>query len=205
MHYYFYSDLKDCNIIAGEAETFFKDAVNDVDELVSYGKLNGNYHTLDNPPSDIVKKLLFGTKKGHIYRFETKNKLSDSKIKLLISTLIMNIMGNVQIIPTSKFKEPETYKEFLNKILARTKQSYNRVMEDDLDERYKFSECSTTFSLHRKMSQLNQDWWHRRDKGLTFKTNWNNYYIHYEVDNFLQHLKALKALNAMEEKQEAKE
>ncbi|WNA16057.1 hypothetical protein XaC1_414 [Xanthomonas phage XaC1] len=204
MHYYFYSDLKDCNIVAGEAEAFFKDAVNDVDELISYGKLNGNYHTLDNPPSDVVKKLLFGTKKGHIYRFETKNKLSESKVKLLISTLIMNIMGNVQIIPASKFKEPEIYKEFLNKLLARTKQSYNRVIADDLDTKYKFTGNNTSFALQLKVSRFNEDWWQRQSKGLTFKTNWMHYYIHYEVDNFLIHHEALNALNALQEKSEGK-
>lgn len=193
MKYYFYSDFKDCNILKGDAVEMFTAAVNDVDELVSYGKLNGNDFDLYNQPSDKIKKHLFGTSKGHIYIFKTVNELSEPKLKVLKNSLIMNIMGNVQIRPSSDFIKDDVFKDYLEKRIKSTKKSYDRILLDRLDTRYNILDnYQTSDDFYSINSRMQYDFYHDFYEGRClgthrYKTNWNYHDFFGNTRNFIIH------------------
>ncbi|WNA16058.1 hypothetical protein XaC1_415 [Xanthomonas phage XaC1] len=200
MKYYFYSDFKDCNILSGDAEEMFTTAVNDVDELVSYGKLNGKDFDLYNQPSIKIKKHLFGTAKGHIYVFETVNELSEPKLKVLKNSLIMNIMGNVQIVPTSDFLKDDVFKNYLEKQIKSTKKSYDRILLDKIDTRYNvMNNYETSDDFYSICSRMQNDYYQSGYLGIMkYKANWDYHDFFCNTRNFIIHTLCKDKLKELE-------
>lgn len=134
MEYYFFADLHDCNVSHYKMCEYFQDGIEDVgidSDWCTLYKINGDLSSLTNPTSKDIKKTLFNSSKGHIYKFKTENEISDTKLQLLKSTLVMKIMGNLEIKPTFFMNDDESTIKYFKMYIKR-----HKSIEKDIEKRY---------------------------------------------------------------------
>lgn len=98
--YFLYADIYRAKISDRQIRDYFKMAMEDVGiDHMYLDKHHGTNYDHENPSSIEVKQEIFGAEKGrgYLYVFHVEDELSTSQINLIKNSLIMNIMGVVDI------------------------------------------------------------------------------------------------------------
>lgn len=118
--YFLYADIYRAKITDKQIREYFRMAMEDVGiDHMYLDKHNGTGDDVNNPSSIDVKQEIFGAEKGrgYLYVFKTSTELTTSQISLIKNSLVMNIMGVVDIKSTDALQDFNYVVRFLKKTI----------------------------------------------------------------------------------------
>lgn len=118
--YFLYADIYRAKITDKQIREYFKMAMEDVGiDHMYLDKHQGSGSDEHNPTSIDVKQEIFGADKGrgYLYVFKTDKELSSSQISLIKNSLVLNIMGVVDIKSFDALNEFEYKVRYLKKLV----------------------------------------------------------------------------------------
>lgn len=118
--YFLYADIYRAKITDKQIREYFKMAMEDVGiDHMYLDKHNGTGDDVNNPSSIDVKQEIFGAEKGrgYLYVFKTSTELTPSQILLVKNSLVMNIMGVVDIKSTDALQDFTYIVRYLKKMI----------------------------------------------------------------------------------------
>ncbi len=160
MKYFLYADIYRAKVPDSQIRKYFEMAMEDIgldpeENCMYLSKHNGEEGSITNPNSITIKREIFGAEngRGYLYTFYVDEKLSDSKMALLKNSLVMNIMGVVDV------KSEDCLKDYHFLVRNTTKMiKMNEYIIQDLDNIYptlKFMDFEEECNARKIVSQLN--------------------------------------------------
>lgn len=173
--YFLYADIYRAKITDRQIREYFKMAMEDVGiDHMYLDKHQGSGTDENNPTSIEVKQEIFGSEKGrgYLYVFKTDKELTSSQILLIKNSLVMNIMGVVDIKSFDSLND-FTYKvRFLKKFVKNNDYSVR-----DLERKapkIKFLDFEKDYSLSQVLQIIDP------------KRSYGRYGLEYQIDTYFK-------------------
>ena len=184
--YFLYADIYRAKISDRQIREYFKMAMEDVGiDHMYLDKHHGTNYSVENPSSIEVKQEIFGAEKGrgYLYVFHVEEELSTSQISLIKNSLIMNIMGVVDI------KSEDTLQEFSYVVRSLKRMiKYNAYSTEQLERMYpkiKYLDFEKNYKVSEVFKQINN-----KKRG----TPWH---VHSQIDTYYKVKRAQLKLQEM--------
>jgi len=163
--YFLYADIYRAKITDRQIREYFRMAMEDVGiEHMYLDKHHGKDYNVENPSSIEVKQEIFGADKGrgYLYIFHVEKELSTSQISLIKNSLIMNIMGVVDIKSDDALQEFSYVVRSLKRMIKHNEWSvdniektYPKIKYLDFEKEYNPRDVLKEIKSNRRTSSWN--------------------------------------------------